>query len=251
MRVAMIVVTLVMATTPLEASQSCMSKAEALQHFQTSYIYWHGADRCWDATPPRQIQSVRRKPSTDEVQRKPDRPKTDKADKTEQADLQKSDSEKSGVEKSVLEKSALEKFASEKFASEKSNPEKSGKDQSSPDQSGWRNSMSAMLPEATASLRAALVARQGGSGDRAAAGPPAPDRETSDEPSAVASRWVDIAQVVPPRILERKPAPAPSVTSGGVVGLFIAFVLTAGIALVFFVPIYQRRRSMTDIWDTP
>jgi hypothetical protein len=234
MRVAMIVVTMVVATTPLQASQSCMSKAEALQHFQTSYIYWHGADRCWDATPPRQIQSVRRKPSTDEVQRKPDRPKTDKtdkadkadkADKTEQADLQKSDSEKS-------------------------NSEKSGKDPSSPDQSGWRNSMSAMLPEATASLRAALVARQGGSGDRAA-GPPAPDRETSDEPSAVASRWVDIAQVVPPHILERKPAPAPSVTSGGVVGLFIAFVLTAGIALVFFVPIYQRRRSTADIWDAP
>ena len=233
MRVAIIVVTMVVATTPLEASQSCMSKTEARQHFNSSHIYWHGPDHCWDATPPRhhQIHGVRRRTPTHEVRRKPDRPKT----------------EQSNLENSNLKNSDLEK---------------SDNDQSSLDQFSWRNSMSAMLPNAAASLKAALETRQetrqetpqetrqDGNGDRATS-PPAPDRGTSIEASPLVSRWVDIAQVVPPQLLERRPAPAPSVTSGRVVGLLIAFVLTAGIALVFFIPIYQRRRSTTDIWDAP
>lgn len=237
MRVAMIVVTIVVATTPLEASQSCMSKTEARQHFNSSYIYWHGEDHCWDATPPRnsQIHGVRRRTPTDEVRRKPDRPKT----------------EQSNLENSNLKNSDFEK---------------SDDDQFSLDQFSWRNSMSAMLPDAAASLRAALETRQeirqevrqetrqetrqDGNGDHAAS-LPALDRGTSIEASPLASRWVDIAQVAPPPILERRPAPAPSVTSGRVVGLLIAFVLMAGIALVFFIPIYQRRRSTTDVWDAP
>jgi hypothetical protein len=229
MRVAMLVVTVVVvvATTPVEASQSCMSKAEARQHFNSSYIYWHGSDHCWDATPPQhlRIHGVRRRTPTDEVQRKPERPKT----------------EQSNIESTNLKNSDLEK---------------SDQDQSSLDQFGWRNSMSAMLPEAAASLRAALESRQeaqretkqDGNGDRAAS-PPAPDGGTSIKASSLASRWVDIAQVVPAQSPERKPAPPPSVTPGRVVGLFVAFVLTAGIALVFLIPIYQRRRSATDIWD--
>src|ERR1700704_2908644 len=40
-------------TTPSEASQSCMSKTEARQHFGSVHIYWHGKDHCWDATPSR------------------------------------------------------------------------------------------------------------------------------------------------------------------------------------------------------
>ena len=49
MRVAVIVVTMLVATTPTVASESCMSKAEARQHFPTLHIYWHGRDHCWDA----------------------------------------------------------------------------------------------------------------------------------------------------------------------------------------------------------
>jgi hypothetical protein len=70
MRVAVIVVTMLVVTTPSEASRSCMSKTEARQHFGSVHIYWHGPDHCWDATPTRrrhQIHSV--------VQRKNDQPK--------------------------------------------------------------------------------------------------------------------------------------------------------------------------------
>jgi hypothetical protein len=70
MRVALIVVTMLAATTPSEASQSCMSKAEARQHFGAVHIYWHGPDHCWDATPSRHRQiQVRQKPPIREVQR--------------------------------------------------------------------------------------------------------------------------------------------------------------------------------------
>jgi hypothetical protein len=70
MRVAVIVVTMLVVTTPLEASHSCMSKTEARRHFGSAHIYWHGPDHCWDATPTRrdhQIHNV--------VQRKIDQPK--------------------------------------------------------------------------------------------------------------------------------------------------------------------------------
>ena len=51
MRVAVTVVFALMVATPSEASKSCMSKTEARQHFGTVYLYWHGPERCWDATP--------------------------------------------------------------------------------------------------------------------------------------------------------------------------------------------------------
>jgi len=51
MRVAVIVVFVSLLITRSEASTSCMSKTEARQHFGTVYLYWHGPERCWDATP--------------------------------------------------------------------------------------------------------------------------------------------------------------------------------------------------------
>jgi hypothetical protein len=54
MRVAVIVALVsVLTTTPSEALTSCMSKTEARQHFGTVYLYWHGPEHCWDATPTR------------------------------------------------------------------------------------------------------------------------------------------------------------------------------------------------------
>jgi hypothetical protein len=73
MRGAVIVVSMLVAATPSEASKSCMSKTEARQHYGTVYIYWHGKNHCWDATPPRryhQISKVQR-----QVQQKVDQPK--------------------------------------------------------------------------------------------------------------------------------------------------------------------------------
>jgi hypothetical protein len=68
MRVAVIVVLLV-ATTPAEASKSCMTKTEARQHFGSVHIYWHGEDHCWDATPMRRHHQIHK------VQQKIDEPK--------------------------------------------------------------------------------------------------------------------------------------------------------------------------------
>src|SRR6266852_793071 len=64
MRVALFVVFVSVLTTPSEASNSCMSKTEARQHFGSVHIYWHGKDHCWNATPTsrhHQIQKVQRK----------------------------------------------------------------------------------------------------------------------------------------------------------------------------------------------
>jgi hypothetical protein len=63
MRVAVIVVAMLVVTSPSEASKSCTSKTEARQHFGSVHIYWHGQDHCWDATPTRhhQIHTVQRK----------------------------------------------------------------------------------------------------------------------------------------------------------------------------------------------
>lgn len=65
MRVAVIVVSMLVVTTPSEASKSCMSKTEARQHFGLVHIYWHGPEHCWDATPTR-----RRHHQTRNVQQK-------------------------------------------------------------------------------------------------------------------------------------------------------------------------------------
>jgi preprotein translocase subunit Sec61beta len=46
--------------TPSTASQPCMSKAEARQHFGSIHIYWHGRDRCWNATPSRRHNEIRK-----------------------------------------------------------------------------------------------------------------------------------------------------------------------------------------------
>jgi hypothetical protein len=59
MRVAVIVVFVSVLTTPSEAaSKSCMSKAEARQHFGSVHLYWHGPEHCWDATTTRRHHQV-------------------------------------------------------------------------------------------------------------------------------------------------------------------------------------------------
>ena len=77
MRVAMIIAVVLVSATPSEASKSCMTKAEARQHFGSVHIYWHGPDRCWDATPTRRhaARKIERKTATREVKREVDQPK--------------------------------------------------------------------------------------------------------------------------------------------------------------------------------
>ena len=38
-------------TTSTEASQSCMTRAEARQHLPSLHLYLHPRERCWDAVP--------------------------------------------------------------------------------------------------------------------------------------------------------------------------------------------------------
>jgi len=80
MRVAVFVVFVLMVSTPSEASQSCMTKSEARQHFGSVYLYWHGKDHCWDVTPIRRhrqahrVQKIRKVEQIHKDQRKVDQP---------------------------------------------------------------------------------------------------------------------------------------------------------------------------------
>jgi hypothetical protein len=69
MRVAVIVVLMMVLTTPSEASKSCMTKTEARQRFGSVHIYRHGEGHCWDAIPTRRHHQIRK------VQQKIDEPK--------------------------------------------------------------------------------------------------------------------------------------------------------------------------------
>ena len=93
------------------------------------------------------------------------------------------------------------------------------------DQPNWHASMSEMLPHDEPGQT------------------PWVDRRANIEPSQppIVTRWVDIVQVAPPPIIERKPEPM--VTPRGVVLVlvFIAIVLTVGIIEVLFrCTIYER-----------
>ena len=56
MRVAVIIVGLVVVSTPSQASKSCKTQAEARQQFANSHLYRHDPGHCWDAmTPSRRV----------------------------------------------------------------------------------------------------------------------------------------------------------------------------------------------------
>jgi len=175
MRVAVIVAAVLVVTTPSGASKSCMTKAEARQHFGSVHIYWHGPNHCWDATPTRRngTHKVQRKTPIREVKRKIERPK-------------------------------------------------------------WRHSMSEMLADndPVQSIGTSADARRYGN-DGAVAGTPWIDRWMDIESSPLAARWVDIAQVERPPIIERKAERL--VRPHGVVLVFVVFVvLTLGTIEVLF-----------------
>ena len=82
MRVAVFVVFVSILATASEASESCMTRTEARQHYGSAHLYWHGADHCWNATSTRwhhRIHHVREK-TEDQVQQKIDRQAKPKID---------------------------------------------------------------------------------------------------------------------------------------------------------------------------
>jgi hypothetical protein len=48
---AIALVVLVIAPIHAASAAACMTKSEAREAYSTSYLYWHGANHCWDATP--------------------------------------------------------------------------------------------------------------------------------------------------------------------------------------------------------
>ena len=61
MRIIVIAVVVLLSPAVAHASKDCMTKAEAREVFRTSYLYWHGKGRCWDAAPRHQkVGAVRR-----------------------------------------------------------------------------------------------------------------------------------------------------------------------------------------------
>jgi hypothetical protein len=197
MRVAMIVAVVLVSATPSEASKSCMTKAEARQHFGSVHIYWHGPNHCWDATPTRRhaTRKIQRKTPTREV-----KPKTPTREVTRKIDQPK-----------------------------------------------WRDSMSEMLASSDSdpvqSIATSADARRYGN-DGAVAGTPWIDRWTDIESSPLAARWVDIAPVERPPIIERKAERL--VRPPGVVLVFIVFVVLAlgTIDVLFGGRSYQWRQSV-------
>jgi hypothetical protein len=61
MRIAVAVVAIVMVSSPSQASPSCMTLAEARAAFGNKHLWWHGPNRCWDATPGRRRLAERSK----------------------------------------------------------------------------------------------------------------------------------------------------------------------------------------------
>jgi hypothetical protein len=184
MRVAMYIVAVLVLTTPSEASKSCMTKAEARQHFGSVHIYWHGPDHCWDATATRRhgLQKV--------GQKAPARPKTPARE----------------VERTT-------------------------------DQPKWRDSRSEVLVDDEPGRPLGVTADARRDGD-AVTSTPWIDRWVDTEPSPLAARWVDIAPVERPPIIERKTERA--VRSYRVVLAFVVFVVLAlgTIEVVFRRPSY-------------
>jgi hypothetical protein len=168
MRVAvMVAAALLVVTTPSKASESCMTKAEARQHFGSVHIYWHGPNHCWDATPIRRYGTnrVQRKTPIREVKPRTDQPK-------------------------------------------------------------WRDSMSELLvdtdPAQPLRTSASTEARRDVA-DGAGGAMPWIDRWLDVESSPVAARWVDIAPMERPPIIEPKAERV--VRPPGVVLVFVFFVI--------------------------
>ena len=65
MRIVVITVVVLLWPAVVHASKDCMTKPEARKVFRSSYLYWHGKGRCWDASPHvshrhQKVRAVRR-----------------------------------------------------------------------------------------------------------------------------------------------------------------------------------------------
>lgn len=71
MRVALIVVAIAFTASPSYASPSCMTMPEARAAFPGKHLWWHGPNKCWDATPGRRqfAKQIKARETQREIQR--------------------------------------------------------------------------------------------------------------------------------------------------------------------------------------
>jgi hypothetical protein len=231
MRVAVIVVTMLVVTTPSGASQSCMSKAEARQHFPSVHLYWHSPGHCWDAdatSAPRHqsIPGVQPRTPIREVQRKNDQPRIDQP----------------GIDQPGIDQPKIDQAKTDQAKTDQPKIDHPKIDQPKIDQPKWRDSISEVLAESgpEQTTGESRGARYDGNGDTA--GTPWVDRWVDVGTSSVAGRTVGIAPVASPPIVEGKAEPL--ITLRGVVLVCISMVLALATFEVLFVgAIYQRAKS--------
>lgn len=230
MRIALIAVVVVLASPQARASADCMTLPEARAKFGGAHLWWHGPNRCWDATPSRRRLAERGKPKNS---------------------------------KETSEARAVERAAT---PAERAAPAEAKPPQRWSHDTRWREAMSRMLPDdavpvpppalqpsARASAAIDSRAMRAASGD--VAPPPAPRPDWRE-------RWVELAPAIAP---STAPAPAPRtpgkmipadlaaevndapvVTPGRVMLALLAVVLVLGFVELLFrstIPDWRQRRN--------
>jgi len=190
MRVALIVVAIVMVSSPSQASPSCMTMSEARARHGNVHLYWHGSGRCWDASPGRRQLAKRIKVR----EREP--AEADADPKAESKAVPKIEPKAASRIEPKAERRPAEakKPATGLAADPAANPA------SWAHETRWREAMSRMLPEDAPVARAHASAESGPAQLASPAAPPTPTRADWSE------RWVEVAAAVPPIVDKSEPA---------------------------------------------
>src|SRR5947207_7512209 len=160
MRVAMIVVAIALASSPAQASPSCMTQSEARQKFPNAHLWWHGPNRCWDATASRtQLGKSIKAKETGKETGKETRP-------------------------AAREELAERETPPDKTAQEKTTPAK--KPPYWAHEGRWREAMSRMLPEDEPRVETPARAEVSSTRENPRPAPTAPQMNWRD-------RWIDVS----------------------------------------------------------
>jgi hypothetical protein len=200
MRLFVIAAIIALAATPAPASPSCMTQSEARQKFPNQHLWWHGPNRCWDATPSR--TKLAKRNTTRNA-----RP----AEREAQADRD----------------TAPAKVAAEKPAAPEKRPQNGAQD------GRWRESMSRMLP----GDEQPPVEPQGQVRFGNAANSASPPPVQLPAPMNWHDRWIDIStskRVATPAPADMAANAEPVVTPTRVMLALLAVVLTIGLVELVF-----------------
>jgi hypothetical protein len=208
MRVFVIAAVIAWASAPALASPACMTQSEARQKFPTQHLWWHGPNRCWDATPSRTQLGKRINTRSGAREAQADR------------EAGRDAAQESPREKIVRETTV----APEKSAVQQKKPQNWAHD------GRWREAMSRMLPEDEPPAEPQAQVRLDNTPDKPRAAP-APQMNWRD-------RWIDMpasrrgAAAAAPAVMAADAEPI--VTPTRVMLALLAVVLTLGfVELVF------------------